>query len=1064
MRVHARAGRLPGRLTPTEALLRRVRGSAGALVVPDLRAEAKAGRPALLAGAPRVRSLAAVPVRPDTPDDPAPGDPEPPAAAREAVARGAAARRAAPPGPGARPGGVLVVVDPRPGTLTPGARRALAALGRQAGALLALTGARAALARLAVERRRAETLAALAHVLTRSLDPEQVARWTADSLQGLLEARSAALYSLDDGTGDLVAWAVSGEAWRGFPGPVVLPRGMGLAGLAVRERAAVTTPDVLADARVTLPPAVRAHLAASPDRAMLAVPVVSRERVIGALGVSDAPGRRFTEEDLRLARALADHAAVALDNARLFAEATRHRREAEELARVARMLTETLDVEAVARGIVDSALPLFGARFSRLRLRQADGALRLLAWGGWEPGGAQDALPPGVGVAGRAAAEGKPVWTADALADPEIPLAAEARRRLAARDEGAILGVPLRVQGEVLGALTVGDRAGRRFTDHEVALLQLFADQAALALEHARLFAESGALLREAGLRQSRLESLLEVSRQLSRLQPLDSLLGRIAEACGRILDSDSVGLRVVEGEDLVLAGSWGVTREIASVPRLRIGESLSGLVAATREPLHVTDPAEDSRLLAEHRAGYRRLGLRAWLGVPITTGDRVAGVLSIQTRRRARFTEAEVGMATAFASQMATALENARLYGELRQAYDELSRTQAQLTQAQKMEAVGQLAGGVAHDFNNLLTVVRGRAELLLRRLEADDPLRRQVELIEETSGRAAALTQQLLAFSRKQLLRPRVLDLNPLLAGLEPILRRLLGESVALALRPAPGPVAVHADPSQLEQVVLNLAVNARDAMPEGGQVVIETAAVDLDEAFARRHQGARPGPAIRLAVADTGTGMDEATLARIFEPFFTTKEVGRGTGLGLATVYGIVKQSGGYIRVESAPGRGSRFEVYLPRVEAAAADAPPSPAGPGSVPGGTETVLLVEDEPGVRDLARDVLAAQGYRVLAAGDPAEALRLSGGHPGPVHLLLTDVVMPGMSGRDLAERLLAGRPGLRVLYMSGYADHAIVEHGVVDPAVPFLPKPFTAEALARRVRDALDAGAAPRP
>jgi len=379
------------------------------------------------------------------------------------------------------------------------------------------------------------------------------------------------------------------------------------------------------------------------------------------------------------------------------------------------------------------------------------------------------------------------------------------------------------------------------------------------------------------------------------------------------------------------------------------------------------------------------------------------------------------------------------------------------QLRQAQKMEAVGQLGGGIAHDFNNLLTVIAGRTHLVLAGLQAGDPARRNIELIQQTAERAAVLTRQLLAFSRKQILTLHVLDLNAIVAGIEPILQRLIGENIELVVEPSAQPVWAKVDRGQIEQIILNLSVNARDAMPDAGRLNIRTANVSIDEAYARSHMGVEVGPAVLLEVTDTGTGMTSEVRAHVFEPFFTTKPVGRGTGLGLSTVYGIVKQSGGHIEVLSEPGQGSTFQIYLPLAEEAESTGLAEAPAPRHARG-SETVLLVEDEEEVRELAREILALSGYTLLTAGDPAEAIRLSQGHHGVIHLLVTDVVMPGMSGRQLADRLTAERPGLKVIFMSGYTDNAIVHHGVLDPGTAFVQKPFTPESLTRKVREVLDA------
>ncbi len=383
--------------------------------------------------------------------------------------------------------------------------------------------------------------------------------------------------------------------------------------------------------------------------------------------------------------------------------------------------------------------------------------------------------------------------------------------------------------------------------------------------------------------------------------------------------------------------------------------------------------------------------------------------------------------------------------------------RLEEQLRQSQKMEAVGRLAGGIAHDFNNLLTVITGYGQILLGALRPDDPLRGNVEEINKAGERAAALTRQLLAFSRKQVLEPRVLDLNAVVTNMESLLRRLIGEDLSLQAALAPALGRVKADPGQIEQAIMNLAVNARDAMPQGGRLTIETANVELGESYVEERFFVQPGPYVMLAVSDTGCGMDAETQARIFEPFFTTKEQGKGTGLGLATVYGIVKQSGGYIWVYSEPGLGATLKMYLPRVDAPVETLEPRSSREESFQG-TETILLVEDEDMVRRLARTILTGHGYTVLEAPNGTEALRISERHGGGIHLLVTDAVMPEMSGRELAGRLIATQPAMKVLFISGYTNDVVVRYGVLPAGIPFLQKPFTPGALARKVRDVLDA------
>ncbi|MGH7268172.1 MAG: GAF domain-containing protein, partial [Candidatus Rokuibacteriota bacterium] len=1070
------------------------------------------------------------------------------------------------------------------------------------------------------ERRRkaAEALAEMARLLSQSLDPDDVGARIVESVRAHFGALHAVFYRLDPRSGDLVAVAFTGEMGPGYTRADFLPRGTGVAGLAVREARPVASPDVLTDARVLLAPNDRARVEQAAFRAVLAVPLVVQDRVIGALTVADRAGRTFTDEEIELAQAIGQQAALALENARLYADSEHRRREAEALTQLTQALTGSLDVRTVAQQVVDRVQLMFGSRLTGLRLLQPDGSLRAVASAGvarhlFPPGHVQ---PPGVGLIGRVVAAGRPAWTPDLLSEPAIVVTEDLRARLA-DDTRALLVAPLKTEGETIGVLVIADRTGRTFTDGEIGFLRAVADQAALALQNARsheaavrrgqelaallraartvmagldldttlqriveeaariagtphvklLLVEAAAgelrvgaiagspvppdfrvpmgtsysgtvastgrplyvadtqndpdnllaardreqgirtylglpvrfgdevlgvltfnttqpyeygggelaylasfadqvalavrnarLLQEARVRQARLEALLEISRELSRIQSVEPLLDRIAEACGQLLGTESVGFRLLEGDELVVSGAAGNARETMVTPRLTVGRSLSGLVAQTGEPLVVADLDHDPRVLPEHRAAVAKAGHRAWLGVPVKAGDRILGVLSVRTPRPAGFSTEDVRLAGAFASQAATALENARLYQQSQRAYEELARAQDQLVQAEKMQAVGRLAGGVAHDFNNLLTVIIGRSQMLLRRLPPNDPLRRYAVLIHQTGERAAALTQQLLAFSRRQVLQPSVLDLNDVVAGMDKMLRRLIGEDLELVTQLGIGLGRIKADQAQLEQVLMNLVVNARDAMPRGGRLIIATGNVEVDADALRSRPAAAPGRYVSLAVTDTGTGMDAETRARVFEPFFTTKGPGKGTGLGLATVFGVVRQSDGYVWVESEPGRGSTFTIHLPRVDEPVDVARPAVGGQ-RVARGSETVLLVEDEGELRDLTGEILEALGYRILKAGDGKEALAVAARHAGRIELLLTDVVMPQMSGRELASRLAESQPDVRILYMSGYTDEAISHHGVLDPGTALLQKPFSAEALARKIREVLDGG-----
>ena len=396
----------------------------------------------------------------------------------------------------------------------------------------------------------------------------------------------------------------------------------------------------------------------------------------------------------------------------------------------------------------------------------------------------------------------------------------------------------------------------------------------------------------------------------------------------------------------------------------------------------------------------------------------------------------------------------------ERRRTEEALRKSEEQLRQWQRVEAIGRLAGGVAHDFNNLLMTIKGCSELLLGAFDRRDPRREEVEEILKAADRATSLTRQLLAFGRRQVLQPQVLDLNAVVMNMDKMLRRVIGEDVQLNASLHRDLWSVKVDPGMIEQVIMNLAVNSRDAMPNGGKLTIETTNVTHDEEYASHHVSVKPGYYAMLAITDTGCGMDKETQSHLFEPFFTTKEKGKGSGLGLSTVYGIIKQSGGNIWTYSEPGLGTTFKIYLPRVEETSpAYKPEISRKEIRAPGGTETVLLVEDEEAVRSMVSKVLQNKGYRVLEASHGNEALEVCDKFEGPIHLMVTDVIMPQMSGRELAERLALVRPEMRVLYMSGYPDNTIVQHGVLEPGTAFLQKPFTINALELKVREILDSG-----
>jgi PAS domain S-box-containing protein len=475
-------------------------------------------------------------------------------------------------------------------------------------------------------------------------------------------------------------------------------------------------------------------------------------------------------------------------------------------------------------------------------------------------------------------------------------------------------------------------------------------------------------------------------------------------------------------------------------------GRGLPGGAWLSNAAAWVHDIAADPECLEE--AAAARAGLHAAFAFPIRLDAKVAGVLLFFGRESRPRDDALLEMAAEIGSQVGQFVAR-----EL--AQKALAEREEQLRQSQKMEAVGTLAGGIAHDFNNLMTVIAGRAELLIGHAGRDEKLFRNLDLIRKTAARAVALVAQLLAFSRRQVLEPRVFDLNTVVEGTRPMLERLIREDIRLGAVLGADLWRVRVDPGQIERVIINLAVNARDAMPQGGRLTMETANVELDQEHEYRRAGVEPGAYVMLSVRDTGSGMDAETQARIFEPFFTTKAPGEGTGLGLSTVYGIVRQSSGGICVDSEPGQGTTFRIYLPRVDKPLdVVAPAQP--PPEVLGGTETILLVEDEEEIRALTREVLQFHGYMVLEAHDVTEAMAIGARHPATIDLLVTDVIMPRMSGPALAERLVSARPGMKVLYMSGYFDNP-AQHQSLDQNARFLRKPFTPDILARTVRQALD-------
>jgi PAS domain S-box-containing protein len=1047
------------------------------------------------------------------------------------------------------------------------------ALASYAGAALHNAGV---FARSEARRQHAEALAEVGRLLSQTLDPETVSQRVAESVCRLLDARSAIIYRI---VGDaLVGETISSAAE--FPWMVRLPMDAGIAGLALRQRQPVGTSDLLEDPRLTYREEFKAQVAQNPYRALMAVPLVAQGREFGVVAVGDRTGRRFSDDDMRLTQAFADQAAVALENARLYGEASRQATRMRALADVERLLSETLDATSITRRIVETLRVLLGSRVSAL-FRVEDEAFVVEAVAGENEGMFEIGVrfPPGHGVVGAARRNRQPAQSPNVLSDPRLVLTDDARERVAAAHYRACLAAPLIVNERAVGALSVGDDTGRVYDEDDVRLIQAFADQAARALDNARLYEEAEARRREA-------EELAQVAAVINASLDVATVLPRVLEAARRLTGADSsrLALRDPARDLMVYRFADGTDNPHADIKR---GQGLGGRAWVAGRSLRSDDRRADPRLSADELAMGGATDVRATVIAPIVIGGLVEGLLGVANYTTRVFTARHEEVLQRLADQAAIAMHNARLFAdeqsarasaqaaaqalreseavlqramevgqigswtagvgpdarlewslevcrifgvdaarlsgtpedfvarchpedlpsvnaardaayatgepmridhrivrpdgavrwvheradivrdhagrparmigvvqditERKQAEEALKTAEEQLRQSQKMDAIGRLAGGVAHDFNNLLSIITGRSEILLTRRQLTAAVQRDVDLIHKAADRAAGLTRQLLAFSRKQLLQPKVLDLNAVVANMGIMLRRVIGEDVDLVIVARPGIARVFADPGQVEQVILNLAVNARDAMPGGGRLTIETTQLDLDSSHAKIHPGVGPGRHIMLSVTDTGVGMEADVRERIFEPFFTTKEIGKGTGLGLSMVYGIVQQSGGTIWVYSEPGQGSVFKIYLPSVDEPteqeqAREAPPL--------GGKETVLLCEDEPDLRELSREVLEEYGYTVLEASDGKDALDVAAAHAGPIHLLLTDVVMPRMNGSELAARLTRERQ-VRVLYMSGYTETSMMRGSVADGA--FLQKPFSPIVLARTVRAVLD-------
>jgi GAF domain-containing protein/signal transduction histidine kinase len=886
-------------------------------------------------------------------------------------------------------------------------------------------------------QREAEELARVARTLTETLNVEAVSDRVVQSLLPIFGMDSAGLLLLQP-DGELVAVAWAGEAAKQFQRGHVMGPGAGLAARAVAEERPVWTRDLLNDPALVIPDDRRRRIEASGTRALLVAPLRAKGQLIGVVAVAGATPHEFSESDAALLQAFADEAALAIDNARLYGEATRRQREAEELARVARALTGSLDAQDIARRIVDSVGPLFSARSSGCRLVQADGSLVMLAQG--QADGVHSShghvVPQGYGVTGRAVAEGRPVVTRDVLADPGIQLQEEVRRRVRETGLSALAAVPLRVRDRVFGALSIADTGGRVFTSDEVTLLQTFADQAALALDHARLYEQTRQRLRH-------VESIREVVEQILVPLSLDERLTLIARKAAELFEGDVVlvGLRP-EGEDqlIIRAGHGLVEGELGQ--KMELGEGALGTAALRREGVLVNDykswPGRMRRMFTQNR---RELP-GATVACPLMIRGEAIGALSVAyIGQERKFVLEDLDRLATLAAPAALAIEHGRLYDELASRVRQLQETQAQLVQAGKLSAVGQLVSGVAHELNNPLSVIIGYGQLLKGKPLPPD-IRGPLEMMVAQGERMAKIVQGLLLFSRQRKPERAPVDIPAVIeqtTALRATRLRLSGIHVEQAH--APGVPPAEGDVHQLQQVFLNLLLNAEHAILAGGRG--DTIRVRARE----RKETGRSWVVIEFE--DNGSGIPPEVMPRILEPFFTTKKVGEGTGLGLSVSYGIVQQHGGRLTAESVPGR-TVFTIELP----AAAQAEPSRQTASPIQAGVfgfgRRALVVDDEPGMVDLVRALLKDAGWQVEVASTGRSALERV--RATRFDVVLSDIRMPDGSGEDFYRAVVREQPALakRFVFMTGDTANPSAWQFLEAEQVPALEKPFSAESLFR--------------
>ncbi len=887
-------------------------------------------------------------------------------------------------------------------------------------------------------RRAAESLADVGRLLAETLDVDVVGQRVADTVRLLLGASTSMVFRVDAATEDLVAIAISGERESEHVRGLVLPRGTGAAGYAAREGQPVTSPDVLADPRVTFRPERRERLQQRADRAILAVPLIVRDRVIGVFAIRDYTGRVFTDHDVRLAQAFANHAAVAIQNAHLYAESERRHRSLATLVEVSQRLTRGLQLPVVLGSIADAAGQLFGGE-AGFRLIEGDELVRVGATAGAQVGMARERLRLGESISGRVAVTGEPIVTSDTFNDPRVaPDQREAVRR--STQVGALMCVPIRLGTRILGTLNVYRERGHRFGDDVIQIAMSFADQAAVAIENARLYSEAARRQREA-------EELSRLARSLTETLDVATVSERIVETVLPLFGAVSSGLHLVEPDGSLKAAAWGGgAREYFAVGyTFPPGVGINGRALATGAPAWCRDLLADTGLLVtdDLRGRTEAMGQRAILAVPLRAKGAVIGVLVVVYGVAREFADDEIALLQTFADQAATAIENARLYQEAQAAYQELAHTQDQLVRGETLRALGELSAGAAHHLNNLLAVIIGRVQLMRRRVKASE-FDRPLEIMERAALDSAEVVRRMSAFSQARRTRaPEAIDLNRLVSEALDLTRpRWRDESrlnrITIEPRLELGELPVIAgDGPALREVLVNLILNATDAMPSGGTLTVRTWAT---------------AEAVHCAVADTGIGMPPDILQRALEPFFTTKGV-KSMGLGLSVNYGVILKHGGQLTLESTSGKGTVASFWLP------ASPPPPPAdSPDRGPTQPLRVLLIDDEPEVCRVIADLLRELGHTVVTAGGGREALSmLSGGEP--LDVVLTDLGMPDMTGWDVVRAVKAQHPTLPVGLMTGWGTEVLVKPEAPGQANFILTKPITVKALGAALAAAVPSG-----